>query len=40
MDKYSCGKPDWAAEEDCPMDTGELERCEECPWGVEREGEP
>lgn len=36
--KYGCGKPEWADEEPCPIDTGELEDCEECVWALEQEG--
>lgn len=35
--KYDCGKPEWAEEELCPLDTGELEECEGCVWSRERE---
>ena len=28
--KYECGKPEWAENEDCPIETGELEDCEGC----------
>ncbi len=35
--KYDCGKPEWAENEPCPMDTGKLEDCADCVWA--REGE-
>ena len=35
MAKYSCGRPDWADEEDCPFETGEAYNCAECYWGKE-----
>lgn len=34
---YICGRPEWADDEDCPLDTGEAENCEDCRWGVEEE---
>lgn len=37
MTKWTCGMPELAEEEDCPIDTGEIEECEECFWGVEKE---
>ena len=30
MTKWTCGMPEWAEEEDCPIDTGEIEECAEC----------
>lgn len=35
--KYECGKPEWAENEPCPIDTGELEDCAECYWARERD---
>lgn len=35
--KSYCGKPEWADEEPCPIDTGELEDCAECTWHRETE---
>ena len=32
-------KPEWADNEPCPLDTGELENCAECVWAHERETE-
>lgn len=32
-----CGKPEWADEEPCPLDTGEYDDCVECSWFVETE---
>ena len=37
--KYDCMKPEWADNEPCPLDTGELENCAECVWAHERETE-
>lgn len=37
--KYDCMKPEWADNEPCPLDTGELENCAECVWAHEREKE-
>ena len=37
--KYDCMKPEWADNEPCPLDTGELENCAECVWAHEREPE-
>lgn len=37
--KYDCMKPEWADNEPCPLDTGELENCAECVWANERETE-
>lgn len=34
--KYDCGKPEWADNQPCPLDTGEVEECEDCTWAVER----
>lgn len=31
MKRYICGKPDYLVDEPCPLDTGELESCEDCP---------
>ena len=33
--KYECGKPEWAENEPCPIDTGELEDCAGCYWARE-----
>ncbi len=27
-----CAKPDYAVDEPCPLDTQEVEHCEECYW--------
>jgi hypothetical protein len=35
--KYECGKPEWAENEDCPIETGELEDCEGCYYARETE---
>lgn len=35
--KYECGKPEWADNEPCPIDTEELEECEGCAWAREKE---
>lgn len=39
MDRQNgyCGKPEWADEEPCPLDTEELDDCRECIWWKERE---
>lgn len=37
--KYDCMKPEWADNEPCPLDTGELENCAECVWAHEGETE-
>ncbi len=37
MAKYSCGRPEWADEEDCPFETGEVKDCAECYWGKAKE---
>lgn len=35
----NCGRPEWALEEDCPIDTGEVDNCEDCRRGIEEEEE-
>jgi len=35
--KYECTKPEWAENDPCPIDTGELEECAGCVWAAERE---
>lgn len=30
--KGYCAKPEWAENEACPLETGELEKCKECYW--------
>ena len=31
-----CDRPEWADDEDCPIDTGELDDCtEDCPYYAE-----
>lgn len=32
MSKYSCGRPEWADNEECPIETGEVKDCAECYW--------
>ena len=33
--KCECEKPDYAVDEDCPLDTGEIDHCEDCAWSKE-----
>ncbi len=35
--KGICAKPEWADNEPCPLDTGELEECDGCSWFKEME---
>ena len=37
MTRWTCGKPEWAEDDFCPLETEEVESCDECPWGVEEE---
>lgn len=37
MTRWTCGKPEWADEEPCPLETEEVESCAECSWGVGEE---
>ena len=39
MPKYSCGRPEWAENEECPFETGEVQDCAECYWGKAEENE-
>lgn len=32
-----CTKPEWAEIEPCPINTGELEECDECAWYEKRD---
>lgn len=27
-----CGKQEWESEQDCPLETGELDDCTDCAW--------
>ena len=33
--KYDCMKPEWADNEPCPLDTGELENCSNVPFIID-----
>ena len=40
VSEYTCGKPEYAMYQDgdyCPMETGEVEDCKDCYYGVEKE---
>lgn len=39
MSKYRCGRPEWADNEECPIEIGEAENCADCYWGREQEDE-
>lgn len=32
MMSYSCPRPEWADDDPCPIDTGEVDDCKECEW--------
>lgn len=39
VSEYTCGKPEYAMYQDgdyCPLETGEVESCEDCYYGVEK----
>lgn len=35
--RWTCTKPEWADNEPCPLDTGEMEDCADCYWAKEEE---
>lgn len=37
MTRWTCGKPECEEYDFCPLETEEVESCDECPWGVEEE---
>lgn len=32
MMSYSCPRPEWADDDPCPIDTGEVDDCKACEW--------